>query len=85
MSLLTGEKRTATVSAKTEVCLVEVSKDNIEPVIRANPHLLESLSAILSQRQEENIEQRQLAQQRAATGKDVFLEKLKTFFRLSPL
>ena len=85
MSLLTGEKRTATVRAETEVRLIELSKGGIEPVVRANPRLLESLSAILAQRQAANLEQMKSArQQRTPTGKDVFLEKLKTFFGLSP-
>ena len=54
-------------------------------MIRANPRLLESLSAILAQRQAANLEQMKSArQQKAPTGKDVFLEKLKTFFGLSP-
>jgi hypothetical protein len=85
MSLLTGEKRKATVSAVTEVRLVEISKGDIEPLVRANPRLLESLSAILAKRQEANLELMKSAELRkAATGKDVFLEKLKAFFGLSP-
>jgi len=85
MSLLTGEKRAATVIASTEVRLIEISKEDIEPVIRANPRLLESLSAILAQRQAANVAQMRSAQrQKASAGKDAFLEKLRTFFGLSP-
>ncbi|MBE0603643.1 MAG: mechanosensitive ion channel family protein [Deltaproteobacteria bacterium] len=85
MSLLTGEKRAATVSAATEARLIRISKGDLEPVIRANPRLLESLSAILAERQAANLEQMKSArQQRTPTGKDAFLVKLKTFFGLSP-
>lgn len=85
MSLLTGEKRTATVTASSEVRLIEISKEDIGPVIRANPRLLDSLSVILAQRQAANVAQMKSAQrQKALTGKDVFLEKLRTFFGLSP-
>ena len=84
MSLLTGEKRKATVTAASEVRLVEISKEDIEPVIRANPRLLEQLSAILARREESNIEQRKSAEhQRAGAVKDAFLVKLKAFFGLS--
>ena len=84
MSLLTGEKRKATVTAATEVRLVEISKEDIEPLIRANPHLLETLSAILARREESNIEKRKSAGiPRTGAVKDAFLEKLKAFFGLS--
>jgi CRP-like cAMP-binding protein len=85
MSLLTGERRTATVAAVSEVRLAEISKDDIEPLIRANPHLLESLSSILAERQAANLEQMKSARQsRTADARDVFLKKLKAFFGLSP-
>ena len=84
MSLLTGEKRKATVTAASEVRLVEISKEDIEPLIRANPHLLETLSAILARREESNIGKRKSAEiPRTGAVKDAFLEKLKAFFGLS--
>jgi small-conductance mechanosensitive channel len=85
MSLLTGERRKATVIAGSEVHLVEISKENIEPVIKANPDLLEKLSAILAQREEMNIEQQKRAERSrvSVSGKEVFLKKLKAFFGLS--
>ncbi len=85
MSLLTGERRKATVIAASEVHLVEISKEDIEPVIKANPDLLEKLSAILAQREEMNIEQKKRAElsRASVSGKEVFLKKLKAFFGLS--
>jgi hypothetical protein len=85
MSLLTGERRKATVIAASEVHLVEISKEDIEPVIKANPDLLEKLSAILAQREEMNIEQQKRADRSrvSVSGKEVFLKKLKAFFGLS--
>lgn len=84
MSLLTGEKRKATVTAASEVRLVEISKEDIDPVIRANPQILEKLSAILARREESNIEKRKSAGlPRTGALKDAFLEKLKVFFGLS--
>jgi CRP-like cAMP-binding protein len=85
MSLLTGERRKATVVAASEVHLVEISKEDIEPVIKANPDLLEKLSAILAQREEMNIEQKKRTElsRASVSGKEVFLNKLKAFFGLS--
>ncbi|MEW6720854.1 MAG: mechanosensitive ion channel family protein [Thermodesulfobacteriota bacterium] len=84
MSLLTGERRGATVSARSEARLVEISKEDIEPAIRANPRLLESLSALLARRQAANLERMKAAgQPREAEGKEAFLVKLKAFFGLS--
>jgi small-conductance mechanosensitive channel len=85
ISLLTGEKRKATVTAAGEVHLVEISKADIEPAIHAKPDLLEKLSAILARREEINVERMRAAglQQAEASGKDVFLERLKAFFGFS--
>jgi CRP-like cAMP-binding protein len=84
MSLLTGERRKATVVAENEVHLVEISKEDIEPVIKANPDLLEKLSAILARREEENIERRKSMERIPAetNRKEAFLKKLKSFFNL---
>jgi small-conductance mechanosensitive channel len=84
MSLLTGERRKATVAAAGEVHLIEISKEDIEPVIKANPELLENLSAILARREEENIERRKSMERLPADThrKEAFLKKLKDFFNL---
>lgn len=82
MSLLTGERRKATVIAGEEAHLVEISKADIEPVIRANPSILDSLSAILAEREERNIEHRKKLEssQAGVDRKETLLKKLKAFF-----
>lgn len=84
MSLLTGERRKATVVAASEVHLVEVAKEHLEPVLRANPGLLERLSAILARREESNVEARRRAELSHAdgAGSEAFLKKLRAFFGL---
>jgi CRP-like cAMP-binding protein len=84
MSLLTGERRKATVAATSEVHLIEISKDDIDPVIRSNPDLLEKLSAILARREEAITEHRKSKELLPAevNRKDAFLKKLKDFFNL---
>ncbi len=82
MSLLTGERRKATVETEGEVRLIEISKEDIEPIIRSDPKILDGLSAILAEREVRNIENRKTRgfSQPIGTGKEIFLERLKIFF-----
>jgi small-conductance mechanosensitive channel len=54
MSLLTGAPRTATVRAVTESTVIEVTKTAIEPILTARAELLETMSAVLAERQMQN-------------------------------
>lgn len=84
MSLLTGERRKATVAASTEVRLVEIRKEGIEPLIRSNAALLDRLSAILASREEANIGHRKRMELASAepVTKETFRQKLMAFFNL---
>lgn len=85
MSLLTGERRKATVVAAGEVHLVEIAKEQLAPLIEANPPLLERLSAVLAEREERNAEQKRRAELAAAAGtrKEAFLKKLRAVFKVA--
>src|SRR5438445_3875 len=50
MSLLTGEKRSATVRAQDDCYVMEISKEVMGEVIRESPDCLHQLSEILAQR-----------------------------------
>jgi CRP-like cAMP-binding protein len=52
MSLMTGERRTATVRADTECTLVVVDKDAFAPVLDRYPELAEEISRLLVARQD---------------------------------
>ncbi|GAB4197911.1 MAG: hypothetical protein OHK0057_30350 [Thermoflexibacter sp.] len=54
MALLTGQRRTATVVAVTEVALYEISKEIITPVIDHRRQILNDMSMLLAQREVEN-------------------------------
>lgn len=83
MSLLTGEKRSASVVADDESSLIEVRKEHLEPILRRDAGLLDALSALLVQRQEANIDHRKrLELAEAGVRKNAFLQKLKSFFGL---
>src|SRR5437879_808462 len=53
MSLLTGEKRTATVRAEGDCYVMEISKDVMAQIVRESPDCLRQLSEILARRKME--------------------------------
>lgn len=53
MSLMTGERRSATVTAVDEVECAELHKDDVADILRARPELARDISAILEQRRGE--------------------------------
>ncbi len=84
MSLLTGERRKATVTAAAEVHLIEILKEDITPMIRSAPEILDKMSAILARREEENIDHRKRMELASADPgiRESFREKLRAFFNL---
>src|SRR5437763_2390106 len=54
MSLLTGERRTATVQAESDCYVMEIGKPVMAEVIRDSPECLERLSELLARRKLEN-------------------------------
>ena len=55
MSLLTGAARSADVFAKTDATVIEISKEDIAPILRESPRLINHLSEILAQRTTANM------------------------------
>src|SRR5947209_11036771 len=89
MSLLTGEKRSATVRADGDCYVMEISKDVMADVIRDSPDCLRKLSELPAKRKMETegilkdavtSSADQAAKQREYTA--TFLRRLKTFFAL---
>ncbi|MDO9708137.1 mechanosensitive ion channel family protein [Paracraurococcus lichenis] len=54
MSLLTGQPRSATVTAATEAVVFELRREDLDPVLRRRPELAEKLAAIMAGRQTRN-------------------------------
>jgi len=89
MSLLTGEKRSATVRADGDCYVMEISKETMGGVIRDSPECLKQLSELLAKRKMETegilkdaaiSSADQAAKHREYTA--TFLNRLKTFFAL---
>ncbi|MBI1206127.1 MAG: mechanosensitive ion channel [Azospirillum sp.] len=51
MSLLTGDPRSATVTAETAATLFEISDEQLRPILRHQPELVAGLGAIMAERQ----------------------------------
>src|SRR6058998_3728234 len=88
MSLLTGERRTATVRAETDCQVMEIGKPVMAELLRASPDCLERLSELLAQRK---METEGLLKEAASHSqnerkereyKATFLHRLRTFFEL---
>jgi small-conductance mechanosensitive channel len=88
MSLLTGERRSATVRAEGDCYVMEISKPVMAEIIRKSPDCLNQLSAILAKRRMETegiIEEATPTADQTRTEREyraTFLRKLKTFFEL---
>ncbi len=88
MSLLTGERRAATVRAETDCHVMEISKPVMAEVLRDAPDCLERLSELLAKRKLENEgvlkEAASLAQNESKEREytATFLRRLRTFFEL---
>lgn len=82
MSLLTGELRMATVRAASEVWLAEITKEIMEPILHANPALLEALSTVLAERERHSRASRASRNETvpAAPRSEDYLQRLKYFF-----
>ncbi len=53
ISLLTGEPRSATVRALTEIVLVEIGKETLQPILLDNPGLCHAIEAVIEERRRE--------------------------------
>jgi small-conductance mechanosensitive channel/CRP-like cAMP-binding protein len=95
MSLLTGEKRSATVCAKTETRLLKLSRDSMGRLLSENEKIAEALSASLAQRQSKNaelLETHRVSQSgKKGSGREfdggaskaAILQRIRSFFKLA--
>ena len=87
MSLLTGERRMATVQAKNDCYVLEIGKPVMAEVIRDSPDCLQRLSELLARRKLEtegilkaSRPDEQALKERQYTA--TFLHRLRSFFQL---
>ena len=72
MSLMTGARRSATVTAITDVVALEITKYSLEAVLARAPELIDRFGDILHRRQKER--------DRVAAGKADIITQIRKFF-----
>ena len=84
-SLLTGEPRSASVTARTDSILFEITKTDLDPILKGCPELAEAMSAILALRQAAGRRAASAAVPSPALGSEGeqgLLQRIRAFFGL---
>ena len=86
MSLLTGDARSATVTALTDCELIEISADAFRRVVLADAAIVERVAAAVDTRRAELERHRATRAHGAAVAEtpQTFLARVRRFLRLSP-
>jgi len=86
MGLLTGEPRTATVVARSDMECYRLDKSGLQEILQSRPAIAEALSQVLAARLEQNAQTREaLAKPNAAdhaSRAQAMFGKIRTFFNL---
>jgi CRP-like cAMP-binding protein len=77
MSLFTGDRRTATVSAVTNVDAIEITKWSLERVFTRSPGLLDRFAELLARRQ---AELSALSKSQSGSSREAFLRQARSAF-----
>jgi CRP-like cAMP-binding protein len=77
MSMFTGDRRTATVTAQTNVNALEITKTSLEKLFARSPDLLDKFGAILASRQ---AELNAMSGSAGSRGKEDFIRRAGSFF-----
>jgi CRP-like cAMP-binding protein len=82
VSLLTGQQRTATVTAALDSLVYEIHRVDLDPLLRRRPELAEGLAAVMAERQARNDRNSKEPEQPTAPIRDDLLARLRLLFRL---
>ena len=67
MSLLTGEKRSATITAVKDSIVYEIKMEHVKELFRKNPEILKDITRLVAERREQNINTLASADQSVST------------------
>ena len=82
MSLLTGEARSATVTAETDVILFEVKQEHLKDLLKERPSMAEELGITIAKRRDVNLHKIEEAEDKNHNFYKEVLGKIKSFFNL---
>jgi len=84
MGMMTGEPRRATVTARSDMECLRLSKNGFESVLRARPEIASEISAVIASRQGQLDQARQTADAQASGARsDAIGARILTFFGLN--
>jgi small-conductance mechanosensitive channel len=82
ISLLTGQPRTATVTALLAALVYEIHRDDIDPILRRRPAIAEGLALVMAERHMRNEIHGREPELPAPPTRDDLLARLRLLFRL---
>jgi CRP-like cAMP-binding protein len=82
MSLLTGDPRTASVTARQDTTVLEIPGEAFATYVRSNPAVLEAIAAAATTRRRELDDVKQAAGAVQAPVPASLLSRMKKFFRI---
>ena len=82
MSLLTGDPRNATVTTQVDSLIYEVTKRDLEPILRGRPEIAAILSESIAERQSRNQHQSENAMLGEEELEASLLRRIRAFFSL---
>ncbi len=83
MSMLTGEPRTASVVAVTDIFTYEVTKENIQNILENRPALIDEIGQIIASRRMINIQKIEEAEKKSSSLTHDMIKKIKSFFKIN--
>lgn len=82
ISLLTGQPRSATVTAALCSVVFEIHREDLDPILKRRPEIAEDLAAVMAEHQARNAEADEIAAAAAAPKRDDLLVRLRLLFGL---
>lgn len=83
VSMLTGEQRSATVIASTEVLVFEIGKKDIAPILDARKEIIEEISKVVSERHQINVGKLKEHELKKEHLVSAMVNKIKSFFGIN--
>jgi CRP/FNR family cyclic AMP-dependent transcriptional regulator len=82
MSLFTGERRSATVTAAGKVTALEIAKEALAPILAAEPRLVQRFATVVEQRHGELVNRNREAHRyiSAGVGREAIAARMSAFY-----
>jgi len=82
ISLLTGQPRAATITAAFESVVYEIHREDLDPILRRRPEIVEGLATVMAERQASNARYGSKPETVTAAVRDDLLARLRHLFGL---